>query len=143
MRSPPTRFLILVLLIPLGWWLFGQARSSWRAYWILSDCQQGKAVLTKAYWGGHGRFVYRYVVDEKQFTGVSSTDWKDAKYKNVGIGEEAVVYYSASHPWLSLLYKPEGFLDLLPALIALTLVCFIVITAMRPKSKWAFNIDAA
>ena len=135
MRLPPTRFLILVLLIPLGWWLFGQARSSWRAYWILNDCQQGKAVLTKEFWGGHGRFVYRYIVNEKQYAGVSSRDWKDAKYKNAEIGEEAVVYYSASHPWLSLLYKPEGFIDVLPALIALALSLFIVVTVARPKGN--------
>ena len=109
----------------------------------MKDCQQGNAVITKEFWGGHGRLVYRYAVNDKQFTGVSSTDWKDAKYKNVRIGEKAVVYYSASHPWLSLLYKPEGFIDLLPALIALTLASFIVITAMRPESKWALNVDAA
>jgi hypothetical protein len=143
MRSPPTRFLILILLMPLGWWLYLQSRASWQAYWILNDCQQGIAVITKEFWGGHGRLVYRYAVNGKQFTGVSSPDWKDAKYRNVKIGEEAVVYYSASHPWLSLLHKPEGFIQLLPALIALTLVGFIVVTAIKPKSKWALNVDAA
>jgi hypothetical protein len=109
----------------------------------LNDCQQGKAVITKEFWGGHGRLVYRYAVNGKQFTGVSSPDWKDAKYKNVRIGEEAVVYYSESHPWLSLLFKPKGFIDLLPALLALTLAFVIGITAIRPKSKWALNVDAA
>ena len=107
----------------------------------MQDSRQGVAVLTKEYWGGHGQVVYRYVVNEKDYTGVSTRNWQDAKYSKVGIGEEAIVYYSVSHPWLSLLYKPDGFLDVLPALVALTLGFFIVITALKPKSKWALNLN--
>ena len=87
--------------------------------------------------------VYRYAVSETTFSGVSLRDSKDERHRNAKIGEEAVVYYSASHPWLSLLYKPEGIIDILPALIAFALVLFVVVTAVRPKSKWALNVDAA
>jgi hypothetical protein len=100
------------------------------------------AVITKAYWGGHGQFVYHYTAGQKDFTGVSGRDWKDVRYRNASVGQEAPVYYSVSHPWLSLLYKPEGFIDILPALIALTLSFFIVVTAARPKSKWALDVDS-
>ena len=141
MRSSPSRFLILILAIPVAWWLVLQVRSSWRNYWLLEDGQQGVAVLTEKYWGGHDQVVYRYVANDQHYTGVSVRNWKDAKYGKVGIGEEAVVYYSASHPWLSLLYKPDGYLDVLPALIALTLTFFIVMTAVNPNSKWALNLS--
>lgn len=73
--------------------------------------------------------------------GVSIRNWKDDKYNKIGIGEQTVVYFSASHPWLSLLYKPDRYLDILPLLIALTLEFFVVMTAVNPKSKWALNLD--
>jgi hypothetical protein len=140
-RSPPQRFLVLIVLLPLAWWLYLQARSSWRGYWLLKDGQQAMAVLTEDYWGGHGQVVYRYTVNEQLYTGVSSRNWKDERYSKVKIGEQAAVYFSASHPWLSLLYKPDSYLDVLPALIASTLVFFVVLTAVNPRSKWAFNLD--
>lgn len=142
MRSLPPRFFILILLIPLVWWLSLQVRSSWKNYWLLADGQPGVAVVAKDYWGGHGQVVYHYEVNGKQYTGVSSRNWKDEKYRTVKIGEQTVAYFSASHPWLSLLYKPDGYLNPLPALIALTLAGFVVVTALNPKSKWALNLDA-
>lgn len=141
MRSSPPRLSALILALPLAWWLYLQARSSWINYWLLKDCQQAMAVVTEDYWGGHGRVVYRYIVNEQPYTGLSSRNWKDEKSSKVGIGEQTVVYFSASHPWLSLLYKPDRYLDVLPALIALTLEFFVVMTAVNPKSKWALNLD--
>ena len=140
-RFPAPRFLILIFLVPLGFWLFGQARSSWRDYWIMHDGQQGTATVTKEYAGGHGRLVYQYTVSQKQFTGVSNSNWKDEKYRDVRPGNEAPVYFSTSHPWLSQLYKPEGYIDVLPALAALALAVVFVMTAVNPKSKLALNVD--
>jgi hypothetical protein len=119
MRKLQERYIILLALIPLGWWLFLQTSSSWRNYWILNDGRQGMAIITKEDWGGHDRFDYRYSVESKEFTGVSDKDWKDEKYKNAPIGGQAIVYYSASHPWLSKLHRPDSFINLLPASIAL------------------------
>jgi hypothetical protein len=141
MRSSPPRFLILIFVIPLACWLFLQARSSWRNYWLLKDGQPGMAVVTKEYWGGHGQVIYRYVVNQQEFTGISKRNWQEEKYKSVRPGEEAVVYFSASHPWLSLLYKPDVIVEILPALIPLVLGVFVVMTAVNPKSKWSLNLS--
>ena len=141
MRSSRLRFTILILVIPIAWWLFLQVRSSWRNYWLLVDGQQGIATVTKEYWGGHGQVVYSYVVNETHYTGVSSKDWKDKKYRKLHVGEDAIVYFSASHPWLSLLYKPDGYFNVLPALIALSLGVLVLVTALKPNSNWALNLE--
>jgi hypothetical protein len=99
------------------------------------------AVVTKEYWGGHGQVIYRYVVNQQEFTGISKRNWQEEKYKSVRPGEEAVVYFSASHPWLSLLYKPDVIVEILPALIPLVLGVFVVMTAVNPKSKWSLNLS--
>jgi hypothetical protein len=82
---------------------------------------------------------YEYVVDQKHYSGRSGRNWKDQK--EVQVGEESVVYFSASHPWLSLLYMPQTVLEGLPVIIiVLVLEAFAVITIIRPKSGWAFSL---
>ena len=139
MRSSSARLAGAVVAIGLGWFLFVQARAAWTNYWLRTDSRQGIAILTKKYWGGHGRFVYRYSVNGTEHTGVSSRDWNDPRYRNVQPLEEAVVYFSESHPSLSLLYKPRAVIEGIPVLlIALFLEIFAVVTLLRPSSGWAF-----
>ncbi len=87
----------------------------------------------------HNAVGYQYVVDQKQYSGRSGRNWKDQK--KVQVGEESVVYYSASHPWLSLLYMPQVVLEGLPViLIVLILEMSALFTIIKPKSGWAFNL---
>ena len=108
----------------------------------MTDAQQGMATITKPYWGGHGMYDYRYVVDGRGYTGISYRDWQDPKYSNAQPGGEAVVYFSVSRPWLSLLYKPSAVIEGLPVLVVVFILeLFAVVTVIRPESKWALNLS--
>src|SRR5215831_6445075 len=122
MSRSSQRWVGLAIALFLGWFLVGQARSAWKNHWLLTDPQEGMAVITKEHWGGHGRFVYKYAVSGTRYTGVSSRNWQDPKYSSVGPGGESIVYYSASHPWISLLFKPRTVVEGLPGIIIV--LCF-------------------
>jgi len=107
----------------------------------LRDAQKGTAIVTKELWSGHNAVGYRYVVDQKQYSGHSGRNWQDKSYSKVQVGEESVVYFSASHPWLSLLYMPRAVLEGLPVIIIVLIVeAFAVVTIIKPKSGWAFSL---
>jgi hypothetical protein len=136
------RWIGLIIAIALGDFLFLQVRSAWTNYWLLKDGQPGMAIVTKDYWGGHNVVVYEYAVNQKHYTGRSSRSWQEPRYRNVRAGDESVVYFSASHPWLSLLNKPRIVVEGLPVvIIVLGLELFAVVTIINPRSKWAFNIS--
>lgn len=139
MTSRGARLTGLVLALALGQFLFLRVRSTWTNYWLLSDARHGTAIVTKELWSGHNAVGYKYVVDQKQYSGHSGRNWKEKKEAQVG--DETVVYFSASHPWLSLLYMPQGVLDGLPVIIiVLVIEMFAVITIIKPKSGWAFSL---
>ena len=62
------------------------------------------AMLTKE--REHGIVEYKYSVDGRNYTGISQRNWDIVKYREVPVGQESIVYYSASHPWLSSLETP-------------------------------------
>lgn len=139
MTSRGARLTSLILAIALGQFLFLRARSAWTNHWLLNDAQQGSAVVTKELWSGHNAVGYEYLVGDKEYSGRSGRNWKNQKM--VQIGENTTVYFSASHPWLSLLYKPEVVLEGLPVtMIVLVLEVFAVITIVRPKSRLALSL---
>jgi hypothetical protein len=128
----------LVLALALCLFLFWWARDARTNYWLLRDAQQGTALVTKEHWSGHDNVAYKYVVDQREYVGQSSRNWKDSR--KVQVGERTVVYFSASHPWLSLLYMPETVLVGLPVItLVLVLEVFAMITFIKPTSRWAFN----
>ena len=134
------RLAALVLALALGQFLFLRVRSAWSNYWLLTDAQKGTAVVTKELWSGHNAVGYRYVVDQRQYTGHDARNWQDPKYSKVQVGEESVVYFSASHPWLSQLCMPRAVLEGVPVIIVvLVLESFAVITTIKPTSGWAFG----
>jgi hypothetical protein len=142
MRSWQIRVVGLVLVAILGDFLIGQSREAWKNYWLMRDSKQGMATITNPYWGGHDMYDYRYVVDGREYVGVSYRDWQSPKYSDVQPSGEAVVYFSGSRPWLSLLYKPRTIIEGLPVLVvAFLFELLAVITVIRPKSKWAFNLS--
>lgn len=104
------RIAALVLAIALGRFLYLRAREAWMNYWLLADAQKGTALVTNELWSGHNAVGYQYTVNGKEYTGQGHRNWDDPKYRNVQAGQESVVYFSASHPWLSQLTMPCGIL---------------------------------
>lgn len=131
----------LILAIALGQFLYVWTRSAWINYWLLEDAQKGSAIVTKELWSGHNMVIYRYFVDQREYTGKSARNSDDKNYSKAQIGEESVVYFSTSHPWLSLLYMPRRIWEGLPVtIIVLILESMALVTLANPSSGWAFNL---
>ena len=144
MRKFPPRLAGLIIAILMGSLLVGAAGQAWRNYWLLTDGQQGMATVIEKHWGGHGRVVYRYSVDGTVYTGVGNRNWEDPRYSKVQPGDESVVYYSASRPWISQLHKPRTVIDdlALPMMILVAIIeFFAVMTVVNPKGKWALRVN--
>jgi len=113
----------------------------WRDHWLVKDGQQGMAVITKEHWGGHGVVVYHYRVGQKVYSGQDHRSWQNPKYAHVMAGENTVVYFSSSHPWLSAINLPRNVvIEGLPVmLLAWFFEVGLVVTVIKPKSRWAFG----
>jgi hypothetical protein len=141
MGSFAPRLFSLIVATALAAMLVSAARQSWMHYWLLQDGRQGMAMVTSEVWSGHNAVNYKYVGNHKEFAGASARNWKEEKYRNVRVGEESVVFFSASHPWLSALSMPDGVITGLPGLIvALLMEFFFVMTVINPKGRWALKI---
>ncbi len=140
LRPLLARIFALVVALLLGWFLAGYAGACWNDYWLLKDGHEGMAIVTYPLWTGHNAVAYRYTVNGKEYTGKSGRNYRDPRYMNVGAGEQSVVYYSTSHPWLSSLRRPEGVGAGWPVvLFVLLLEALAVITIINPRSRWALN----
>ena len=136
----------LIALLLAHFFIVVQAQNAWTAYWLMSDGQQGMAIVTKVRWTGHGGVAYQYGVNQVEYTGADAV----RRYKHSAndmsppavVGEHLVVYFSASHPWLSRLTLPRtALVPGLPVIILVwLLIACLVITAINPKSEWALNI---
>ena len=139
MTARGARWTALILALALGQCLYLQARSAWTNYWLLHDARRGSATVTKELWSGHDAVGYTYVVDQTQFSGRSGRNSQDPQ--PVQVGGVTTVYYSASHPGISLLYMPQTVLEGLPVIIiVLVFEAFACITIINPKSGWAFSL---
>jgi hypothetical protein len=141
-NSISPRLIGLIIAIALGDFLFVRTREAWTNYWLLQDGQQGMAVVTHELWSGHNAVGYRYMVNQQEYVGKSGRNWQEANYSNVQVGGKSVVYFSISHPWLSLLYKPRTVIEGLPVvIIAFLIELFAITTVLNPKKgKWAFDL---
>jgi hypothetical protein len=70
---------------------------------------------------------YTYSVGRASFTGHGQREYRDARYERVGIGARTVVWYSASHPWISTSRRPDATLYGLPWLVVVLLLDFAMI----------------
>jgi hypothetical protein len=115
----------------------------WRDHWLVRDGQEGMAVITKEHWGGHGVVVYRYRVGQKVYSGQDHRSWQNPKYAHVMAGENTVVYFSSSHPWLSAINLPRNVvIEGLPVmLLAWSIEVGLVVTVINPKSRWTFGLN--
>ena len=99
-------------------------RGSWHSYWLLRDGQRGTAVVLSEHWGGHNAVNYEYVVNGTRYTGAGHRNWHEEKDGSVQPGQKSVVYYSASHPWLSALDMPRSAVEGFP--VAIVACCFLL-----------------
>jgi hypothetical protein len=110
------------------------------SYWLLRDGRKGTALVTKELWSGHNSVGYKYVVEGREYAGRSGRNWDDPKYRDVKVGQESVVYFSASHPWLSQLSMPRSIMEGAPVvLIVLGFELFAITTIIKPTGRWAFS----
>lgn len=141
-RSISPRLVGLVAALALGDFLYLRAQEGWSNYWLLKDGQQGMATVQYELWSGHNGVAYLYKVDKAEYWGKSGRNWQDPKYSNVAVGGKSVVYYSASHPWISSLNQPRGLMPGLPVvLVVLIIEFFALATVINPRGKWAFNLQ--
>jgi hypothetical protein len=139
-RRISAAFIALVLGQAFVW---SPIRQVWRDHWLVKDGQEGTAMITGEHWAGHGVVVYEYRVGQMVYTGQDHRSSQDTRYALVMPGEKSVVYYSASHPWLSAINPPVGvFITGLPVvLLAWFLEVGLLITVVNPKSRWALRFD--
>ncbi len=87
----------------------------WRNHWVLKDGARGTATIIGELWTGHRTASYRYTVDQTVYSGWSERNTEEPG-RRAEPGDDSIVYYSASHPWLSSLHKPSGVYDGGPAI---------------------------
>ena len=141
MHSLLQRGVLLLPAIALGYFIASMAWR-WRTdYWVLADGQPSMALITGESWAGHGVVDYEYEVHRTKYTGRSQKNWREEKYRRVGLGGKSIVYFSTSHPWLSALDRPEtvGVGWPVVVLVVLPIELFFVVTLVAPKSKWALR----
>ncbi len=91
-------------VIVLAYFLIYAIRVFWMSYWLAADGEQSIALITKE--RAHGVVSYRYSANDHEYTGASQRNWENERYRNVHTGQESIVYFSASHPWISSLETP-------------------------------------
>ena len=74
-------------------------------FWLTVDAKQTMALITKE--REHGVVDYKYSIAGKEYNGISQRNWEQEKYRDVGVGQKSVVFYSSCHPWLSSLTTPN------------------------------------
>ena len=136
------RLTAIFVALFLGQFLYLRAHESWINYWLLTDSKQGTATVTNESWSGHDRVGYTYMVGRQEFAGKDGRPRHTQKDNGLHVGEQAVVYYSESHPWLSLLDKPRTVLEGLPVVVIVLIIeVFAIIAIIKPKSGWALGSE--
>ena len=148
--SSVRRFWAIVLSVLLGYSFVVQpVQLSWTEYWLRKDGQQGTGIVTDMGWTGHGGIAYRYRVNQEEYTGTDSVTRYNHGHGDMSppavAGQHLAVYFSASHPWLSRLSRPDrpnvwvphG----LPLLVGIwVLVGLLILTAIKPNGRWALGL---
>jgi len=81
-------------------------------------------------------------VNQNEYTGQDFRSCQNPKYAHVMVGQQTIVFFSASHPWLSRINLPRtAMVEGLPVLLLTWfLIAMLLITAINPRSKWALNV---
>jgi hypothetical protein len=128
------RISFLAMAIICGYFFIFEIFSNMRTqYWLNADAKQTMALITKV----HGQGVnYKYRVDGKEYNSESQRNWEH----DVGVGQESIVFYSSSHPWLSSVTTPRFQpLEAIVLFIAFFAEFLFVMTAINSRSVWALK----
>jgi hypothetical protein len=122
---------IVVSLILFGYPLYLGGQALWEEHWLNADGQQTIGIVTRDH-NQHNTIDYRYAVGLKEYTGTGKRNWEDYKFRNVHarVGDQVVVYFSASHPWISTLNMTASgaiWVVLIGPLLILVVWLFIII----------------
>ena len=101
-------------------------RVIYRNYWILKDGVQSTGIVTEVDRGA--AIHYRYVVRETTYFGYGRREYRNHMDIEVGVDGNSVVWYSSSHPWLSVANRPTTVLFALPWIVivmGLDLLCIV------------------
>lgn len=134
-------FLILVLGYPF---IVSPAREVWANYWILRDGRQVRGVITGEPLFANGTTcIYHYRVNGKTYDGQGSQSLQYPGDVHVVEGRAVTVFFSSSHPWLSVLRWPPGVMfGGLPVVLFVWLIeVGLVTTFVKPSSRWAFDFS--
>ena len=110
------------------------------SYILAEDSKETTAVLIEK--RQHGVFRYKYSVAGHEYSGASQRNWEQ---RNVEVGDQSAVFYSASHPWISSLETPQfpprdtGFYLGVPLVVGIA----IIIILCLDKSAKANKVTAA
>ena len=130
----------LIIALALGDFLYLRVMEGWTSFWLFKDAQEGIALITGESPWGHGVVLYQYSVGQSEYTGKSHRNIQNPQYQSVPIGGKSIVYFSASHPWISSLNMPRTLIEGLPVVfVVLIFEAFAVFTVIRPTGSWAFN----
>lgn len=141
-RTLRIRLLALVPLLFLTSLFIAGVYDAYCHYLVRYDSAVGTAILTDEYWGGQALYNYRYVVDGKEYRGLSRMDYPSQKYGDVSTGDMVPVYYSVDHPSVSFLYVPDAVVEGLPLILAVFVLWVVfLITVIHPDSVGATNGD--
>jgi hypothetical protein len=146
MPSQPTleRIWVSFLALLLGYYFVVEpARQVWLSYWLVKDGQEGVAIITKEHWAGHDVVVYRYRVNQQEYTGQDFRSYQAPQYARVMPGEKSIIYFSASHPWLSAINRPRTVMvEGLPVVLLVWAIEVLLIgTVINPRSRWALKFS--
>ncbi len=96
---------VLPAVVVIAYVLAGGARAFWSCYWLTTEAKQSIAMIAKEH--AHGVVDYKYSVRQQEYKGTSQRHWEQEKYRNVHVGEESIVFFSSSRPWISSLETPS------------------------------------
>lgn len=138
--SYPTCARVLALLVALFVaFLFWFMKSDWAGYWVLKDGRPITAMVTGHL--PHGAVAYSYTVNEEGYSGESEEGYRGSR----DVGDPIQVYYSESHPRLSLSKMLSKTTIGWVAAVTILLFSFCEILAVRtilnPRGKWTIDFS--
>ena len=109
-------------VVVLTFFAFMYCRHARENYWILRDGIQTTAKVTGE--GTHNTIDYTYRVGGTTYSGNGHREYREG-LPRVTTGGESVVWYSASHPWLSTPRRPDAVFVGFPWLVIVVAMDFL------------------
>lgn len=126
---------VLVVVLTIAVIMCG--RNIHESNWILRD-----GVLTTAHVtgvGSHNCVYYTYSVAGTHYSGYGTREYRDPRYASVGTGGQTVLWYSASHPWISSPLRPRAMYDGSPFVIIASALDLLFVACLISDVREVFT----